>query len=589
MLAIRRVGGYVGKDKGSLILSVILIIFQTASMAMNPYIIGLAVTELTKNVMAMAKGVAGAGINFPYIKKVIILMLIFGAIVEVAAFFSNYLMTGVVQRTMLRLRCDLAKKINRLPMSFFDQHLQGDLLSRVTNDVDSISTAMQQCFLQLISSTLNILFSIVMMFVISFAIGWVGVLLIPLSILAIRFWVGKSQNSFQDLQDALGDMTSIVQETYEGFAVVKLYDKEEDYETLFEQTNDRLAKAAKKGNTLAGFSNPTVGALVNIAYISIIVFGSSFVFAGKMTVGNLQATSQYVWQIFSPLSQIAQLMPPLQIAIASTVRVFSILDEPEERVETETIRLPEHVKGAVSFEDVRFGYTPNKMVIDGFSLDVEPGKTVAIVGPTGVGKTTIANLLERFYELDSGHIRIDGIDTAEMTRTQLRSLIGVVPQDPWLFHGTIEENLRFGKLDADYEEIVDAAYSANVDGYIRRLDHGYESMINSEASNISQGQKQLMTIARAILEDPPILILDEATSSIDTRLELLIQETMNEVMKGRTSFVIAHRLSTIRDADIILVMREGNIAEQGRHEELLAQGGYYADLYNSQFGGAMVE
>lgn len=589
MISLRRLFGYTGKDKPKLVLSIILIIVATATMALNPYFIGLVITELSQNVMDIANGVSGAAINFPYILRMIVVLLIFSTIVQLTFFFSNYVMTGVVQKTMLRLRNELAEKLNRLPMAFFDGHLQGDLLSRVTNDVDTIAMAMQQSILQLVMSIFNIGFSVVMMFVISIKLALVGVAIIPLCFAIIAFWTRRSQKSFQALQDELGDMSSIVQETFNGFSVVKLYGKEEDYSQAFEQTNQRLAAAGRRATLMSGLSNPTVGSMINMGYIVMSMWGASMVFAGQLSIGNLQAVAQYLWQIFSPISQIAQLMAPLQAAAASVVRVFDILDEKEESQDVEKLLLPKHIRGEVQFDDIHFGYTPDRAVIDGFSLDVQPGQTIAIVGPTGVGKTTIANLLLRFYELDSGHIKIDGIDIADMTRQQLRSLIGVVPQDPWLYHASIEENLRFGKLEADHQEIVEAAHTANVDSYIRRLEQGYDTMLNAEASNISQGQKQLMTIARALIADPPIMILDEATSSVDTRLELLIQRTMQKAMKGRTSFVIAHRLSTIREADIILVMQDGNIAEQGQHNELLARGGYYASLYNSQFGGGMTE
>ena len=589
MISLRRLFGYTGKDKPKLVLSIILIIVATATMALNPYFIGLVITELSQNVMDIANGVSGAAINFPYILRMIVVLLIFSTIVQLTFFFSNYVMTGVVQKTMLRLRNELAEKLNRLPMAFFDGHLQGDLLSRVTNDVDTIAMAMQQSILQLVMSIFNIGFSVVMMFVISIKLALVGVAIIPLCFAIIAFWTRRSQKSFQALQDELGDMSSIVQETFNGFSVVKLYGKEEDYSQAFEQTNQRLAAAGRRATLMSGLSNPTVGSMINMGYIVMSMWGASMVFAGQLSIGNLQAVAQYLWQIFSPISQIAQLMAPLQAAAASVVRVFDILDEKEESQDVEKLLLPKHIRGEVQFDDIHFGYTPDRAVIDGFSLDVQPGQTIAIVGPTGVGKTTIANLLLRFYELDSGHIKIDGIDIADMTRQQLRSLIGVVPQDPWLYHANIEENLRFGKLEADHQEIVEAAHTANVDSYIRRLEQGYDTMLNAEASNISQGQKQLMTIARALIADPPIMILDEATSSVDTRLELLIQRTMQKAMKGRTSFVIAHRLSTIREADIILVMQDGNIAEQGQHNELLARGGYYASLYNSQFGGGMTE
>ena len=589
LLSMRRLFRYVGKDKPKLFVALALTLMQTASMALNPFLIGLVMTELYQNIQDIYAGVAGAAINFSYVFRVIVVIMLFSTVVQGAAFLSNFILTGVVQQTSRCLRADLAEKLNRLPMSFFDSHFQGDLLSRMTNDVDSISMAMQQSMLSLVMSVLSILFSVIMMFVISIKLGLIGLVIVPLSALMIMHWTRRSQQHFQKLQDDLGDMSSIVQETFTGFDVVKLYDKEEDYTQAFAEANGRLAAAGLRASMLSGFSNPTAGSLINIGYIAMSMIGAGMVLTNKLTVGSLQAATQYLWQVFSPISQIAQLMPPIQAAAASTVRVFSILDEKEERPETQTLVLPERVEGRVSFKDLRFGYTPDRMVIDGFSLDVEPGQTIAIVGPTGVGKTTIANLLQRFYEWESGSICIDGIDIQQMTRQQLRSLIGVVPQDPWLYHATIEENLRFGKLDATHEQIVEAANVSNVDSYIRRLENGYQTMLNSETSNISQGQKQLMTIARAILSDPPLLILDEATSSVDTRLELLIQRTMRQAMEGRTSFVIAHRLSTIREADVILVMRDGNIAEQGRHEELLAKNGYYADLYNSQFGGSLPE
>lgn len=582
--AIRQLGGYLSREKGWLIFAIVLTIIQTAFIALNPFFIGLVINELSRNVMDIAANVPGAAVNLPYVAKMIAVMLAFAFAVEISAFFANFVMTDAVQRAMLHLRNDLVKKLNHLPMRFFDQNRQGDLLSRVTNDVDAISGALQQSILQVISSIFSILFSIVMMFLIFPRLAGIGLIILALSGVVLVVLVRRSQKQFQILQDQLGEMSALVQESYSGFSVIKLYNKEDDYVDAFAEVNDKLAAAAVRANITSGMTNPMVGAFVNFGYLATAVVGAGYVFNGALAIGSLQSMSQYVWQIAQPISQIAQLTGALQSAAASTVRVFDILNSQEEQADLFKDNLPAHNPGQVSFENLRFGYTKDKPVLNGLNLDLKSGQTVAIVGPTGVGKTTITNLLLRFYEIWDGSIRIDGRDIRDMTRAQLRSLIGIVPQDPWLYHTSIAENIRFGKLDADEGEIERAARNANVDDYIRHLPEGYETIMDAEAGNISQGQKQLITIARALISNPRILVLDEATSSVDTRIELLIQETMQEIMKGRTSFVIAHRLSTIREADVILMMKDGNVAEQGTHRELMERRGAYYDLYASQFG-----
>lgn len=556
------------------------VLFTVGSVGLNvllPYVTGLPTTEILGNVLR------GEGVNFPYIMKTIVAILVITVLYSGAQYFSVVLMTKVVQGSMKDLRRDIAEKINRLPVSYFDTHQQGEVLSRVTNDVDALSNAMQQSFIAIVTALLGIVMAVTMMFVLNWQMALMSILMIPASLFISRYIVSKSQKYFQGQQNALGDLNGYVTEHMTGFNVLKLYGREKETLDGFKEVSHRLSRYGFKSAFISGLMMPLVQLTSYLAYIAVAVSGSFFIIAGTLTVGNLQAFIQYIWQVNQPMGQITQLAAVLQSASASTTRIFEILDEQEERLNDVDEPLPATIEGHVVFDHVAFSYDPAKPLIKDLSFEVLPGQTVAIVGPTGAGKTTLINLLMRFYDVNSGAIKIDGIETQRMNRSDVREIFGMVLQDAWLYHDSIGENIRFGKLDATDYEVVDAAKTANVHHFIKTMPKGYEMEIDEEASNVSLGQKQLLTIARAVISDPKILILDEATSSVDTRLEALIQKAMTRVMKGRTSFVIAHRLSTIRDADLILVMNQGEIIEQGTHQSLLAQGGFYEQLYNSQF------
>lgn len=583
LVAIRRIWSYVKPYKKGFFLAISLTIVCMLMNALQPYIIGLALTELGMNVADMLKGVPGASVNFSYVRQIIYVMIGVAGIYQITLYVSSYVMTNVVQNTMYDLREEIEGKINRLPVSYFDRNQQGNILSRVTNDVDAISNAMQQSLIQIVNSIMGIIFAIAMMLYLSVPLALVILIMIPSSYLISKVVIRKSQPYFVEQQNALGAMNGHVQESFTGFSEIKLYGKEQDKLEEFKVINQRLNTYGFKAAFVSGIMSPLIGFVSNLVYFGVAMIGGFFVIQGALSLGNLQAFTQYIWQINQPLSQITQLSGVLQSAAAAIGRVFEILDEPEEKPDTVQVALPEPVFGNVEFENVTFGYTKENTLIKNLNVTVKMGQKVAIVGPTGAGKTTLINLLMRFYDVDSGAIKIDGIDTKTMARKDVRAQFGMVLQDAWLYSGTIADNIRFGKLDATEYEVVDAAKTANVDHFIRTLPDGYNMVLNQEASNVSLGQKQLLTIARAIISNPKILILDEATSSVDTRLEALIQKAMEKVMDGRTSFVIAHRLSTIRDADLILVMNQGEIVEQGNHQELLSKGGFYEKLYNSQF------
>lgn len=575
--SIRRLGKYISPYKGTFILVIFFTVLTVTFNAAMPYVSGLPTTEISKNIAE------GERLNFPYIIQCLIWILVVGVGYCVAQFLSGYLMTNVVQHSMRDLRKDIDEKINRLPVSYFDKNQQGNILSRVTNDVDAVSNAMQQSFINIVSAILGIVMALAMMFYINWLMALISIIMIPLSIIISKTIVGISQKYFQGMQNALGDLNGYVQENMTGFSVLKLYGREKETLDGFKSVNHNLNNFGFKASFISGLMLPLVQMTAYGTYIGMAVLGSYYVITGVIVVGQLQAFIQYIWQISQPMGNITQLSAALQSASAATKRVFEILDEPEEELNAHDIPLPETVQGSVEFDNVSFSYTPEKPLIRKLNFNVHAGQTVAIVGPTGAGKTTLINLLMRFYDVNEGAIKIDGIDTKKMDRSDVRSVFGMVLQDAWLYEGTIADNIRFGKLDATDYEVVDAAKTANVDHFIRTMPGGYEMEINSEGDNVSLGQKQLLTIARAIISNPRILILDEATSSVDTRLEALIQKAMDRVMEGRTSFVIAHRLSTIREADLILVMNQGEIIEKGTHEELLAQGGFYEKLYNSQF------
>lgn len=575
--SIKRLSVYVAPYKSTFFLVLLFTLLTVAFNAAMPYVSGLPVTEIKNNITNQEP------VNFAFIKTCLLWIFLIGVGYCISQFLSGYLMTIVVQYAMRDLRKDIDQKINRLPVAYFDRNQQGDILSRVTNDVDALSNAMQQSFISIIAAVLGIITAVAMMFYINWMMACITLLMIPLSLWISRTVVKYSQAYFQQMQDALGKLNGFVQENMTGFSVLKLYGREEQTLEGFKKVNHQLNKFGFKASFLSGLMLPLVQMVAYGSYISMAIFGSYLVIVGAIALGQLQAFIQYIWQVSQPMGNLTQLSAALQSASAATKRIFEILDEPEEVQNAQDVKLKEPIQGQVVFDQVAFSYDPKKPLIRQLNFTVESGQTVAIVGPTGAGKTTLINLLMRFYDVDEGAIKIDGVDTKTMSRSDVRALFGMVLQDAWLYPGSITDNIRFGKLDATDYEVVDAAKTANVDHFIRTMPDGYEMQINAEADNISLGQKQLLTIARAVISDPKILILDEATSSVDTRLEGLIQKAMDRVMKGRTSFVIAHRLSTIREADLILVMNQGEIIEQGTHETLLAQGGFYEKLYNSQF------
>ena len=577
-----RLWGYLRSYRFAVIFATLLKILSVVMSVIEPYILGLAITELTANLTDMAREVAGAQINAGYVGWVMIVYLFRGVLYELGSYYSNYFMTNAVQSMIEDMRNDLSKKINRIPVSYFDQHQFGDLLGRFTSDVETVSNALQQSFLQIVNAIFTLSLVIAMVLYLNLTLGLIVIASIPITFFGAQFIMKKSQPYFKEQADVLGALNGFVQENLSGFNVLKLYVREESSQEEFRDITRRLQQVGFKANFISGLMMPVLNAISDLTYLLVAVIGAIQVLAGRLTVGNMQAFVQYVWQINQPIQNLSQLAGTLQSAKSSLDRVFQVLDEPDE-VLGKNESLDKELTGQVSFNHVDFQYVEDKPLIRDFNLEVNPGEMVAIVGPTGAGKTTLINLLMRFYDVTKGAITVDGHDIRDLSRQDYRKQFGMVLQDAWLYEGTIKENLRFGNLDATDEEIVAAAKAANVDHFIRTLPGGYNMEMNQESSNISLGQKQLLTIARALLADPKILILDEATSSVDTRLELLIQKAMKNLMKGRTSFVIAHRLSTIQEADKILVLKEGQIIEQGNHESLLAAQGFYYDLYMSQF------
>lgn len=577
-----RLRSYLKVYKFAVAFAIFLKILSVVMSVVEPFVLGLAITELTNNLLDMAKGVAGAQINVSYVGWVMILYFVRAIFYEIGSYYSNYFMTNAVQATIRDLRDELSHKINRIPVSYFDKHQFGDLLGRFTSDVEAVSNALQQSFLQVINAVFTLVLVIVMVLVLNLQLGIIVVVSIPITYLSARFIVKKSQPYFKQQADALGAMNGFVQENLTGFNILKLYVREESSQEDFRQITQNLQKVGFKASFISGLMMPVLNVISDLTYLLLALLGGLQVIAGRLTVGNMQAFVQYVWQINQPIQNLTQLAGQLQSAKSSLDRIFQVLDESDE-VNDKTEKLDQDLTGQVSFKDVDFQYVADKPLIRNFNLEVKPGEMVAIVGPTGAGKTTLINLLMRFYDVTKGAIAVDGHDIRHLSRQDYRKQFGMVLQDAWLYEGTIKENLRFGNLQATDEEIVEAAKAVNVDHFIRTLPGGYNMEMNQESSNISLGQKQLLTIARALLANPKILILDEATSSVDTRLELLIQKAMKTLMQGRTSFVIAHRLSTIQEADKILVLKDGQIIEQGNHESLLADKGFYYDLYQSQF------
>ena len=577
-----RLWSYLQAYRFPLYLAIFLKIVSVIMSVLEPVVIGLAITELTKNTLDIMKGVEGARINVSYVGWVLVVYLLRGLIYELAAYYSNYFMTNAVQATVQDMRNEMTEKINRTSVSYFDKHQFGDLLGRFTSDVETVSNALQQSFLQVVNAVFTLALVIGTVLYLNLQLGTIVVITIPITFFGARFIMSKSQPYFKQQADALGTLNGFVQENLTGFNVLKLFGREDRSLDDFKEITEDLQKVGFKANFISGLMMPVLNGLSDLTYLIVAVLGGLQVLAGRLTIGNMQAFVQYVWQINQPIQNLTQLAGQLQSAKSSLDRIFQLMDEPDEANDATEV-LEGDLTGQVSFKHVDFQYVTDKPLIRDFNLEVNPGEMVAIVGPTGAGKSTIINLLMRFYDVTAGSISVDGHDIRNLSRQDYRKQFGMVLQDAWLFEGTIKENLRFGNLEATDEEIVEAAKAANVDHFIRTLPGGYNMEMNQESSNISLGQKQLLTIARALLADPKILILDEATSSVDTRLELLIQKAMKALMQGRTSFVIAHRLSTIQEADKILFLKDGQIIEQGNHESLLADKGFYYDLYNSQF------
>ena len=572
---------YIGSYKFAVLLVMIFAIGSTIFNVIGPKILGKATTEVFQG---LAAKIAGPGsIDFTRIGRILLFLLGLYALSAFLGFLQSYLMSGITQKVTFRMRKELSEKINRMPLGYFESRTYGEVLSRVTNDVDTLGQSMNQCVTQLITSVTTIIGVLVMMLSISPLMTLIALLILPLSTFLVGNIIKRSQKFFQSQQEYLGKVNGQVEEMFSGHNVVAAFNREERAIREFNEVNDQLYNSAWKSQFLSGLMQPLMTFVGNLGYVAVAILGGFLASAGTIQVGDIQSFIQYVKQFTQPITQLAQVSNMFQSMAAAAERVFEFLEEEEEEQGDSIPVAAEDLKGFVDFEHVRFGYQPDKIIINDFTAHVQPGQKVAIVGPTGAGKTTIIKLLMRFYDVNSGSIRVDGHDVREFQRSPLREAFGMVLQDTWLFKGTIMENIRYGRLDATDEEVIAAAKAAHAHRFIQTLPGGYQMELNEEASNVSQGQKQLITIARAILADNRILILDEATSSVDTRTEQLIQSAMDNLMKGRTSFVIAHRLSTIRDADIILVMKDGDIIEQGNHEELLAKGGFYANLYNSQF------
>ncbi|EEL99231.1 ABC transporter, permease/ATP-binding protein [Bacillus mycoides DSM 2048] len=567
----------------------VVILFAIGSAAftiVGPKILGNATTKLFEGLVSKVSGAPGAAIDFTYIGNIVILLLGLYILSTVFGIIQGYIISGVAQKVSYNFRKEIDEKINRMPLKYFDKTTHGEVLSRITNDVDTVSQTLNQSMSQIITSVITIIGVLIMMLSISWQMTLVALLILPVSMILIMAVVKRSQKYFKSQQEYLGHVNGQVEEIYSGHNIVKAFNKEEEEVKKFEKVNDTLYHSAWKSQFLSGMMMPIMTFIGNIGYVAVSILGGWLAVKRTIAVGDILAFVQYVRSFTQPIAQVAQIANVLQSTAAAAERVFEFLEEEEEVSEAENPVKLQKVQGQVTFQDVQFGYNPDKIIINNFSSNIKPGQKVAIVGPTGAGKTTIVKLLMRFYDINSGAICIDGHDIKDFTREDLRNMFGMVLQDTWLFNGSIMENIRYGRLDATDEEVIEAAKAAHVHNFVKTLPNKYQMELNEEASNVSQGQKQLLTIARALIADPKILILDEATSSIDTRTEVLIQKAMENLMEGRTSFIIAHRLSTIRDADLILVMKDGDIVEQGNHEELLKADGFYASLYNSQFEGA---
>jgi ATP-binding cassette subfamily B multidrug efflux pump len=572
---------YLGKYKVAVLIVILFAIGSTAANIAGPKILGQATTKLFEGVMAQLSGTGS--VDFTYIGRIILITLSLYLLSALFAYIQGWIMADVSTNIAYRFRRDISEKINRMPLKYFDTTTYGEVLSRITNDVDTVNQTLSQSLTQIITSVVTVIGVLVMMISISWLMTLVALIIVPLSMVVVSIIIRQSQKYFKEQQDYLGHVNGHVEEMYGGHIVMKAFNGEEKSIQKFDGYNNVLYDVAWKSQFLSGLMMPIMMFIGNLGYVAVAILGGYLAIQQAITVGDIQAFIQYVRSFTQPITQLANISNILQQTAAAAERVFEFLDESEEVVETVNPVILEKVEGNVEFRNVRFGYDPEKPVIKNFSAIAKPGQKVAIVGPTGAGKTTIVKLLMRFYDINDGSILVEGRDIRDFTRADLRKMFGMVLQDTWLYNGTIMENIRYGRPDATDEEVIAAAKAAHVDHFIHTLPDGYNMVLNEETSNISQGQKQLLTIARAVLADPSILILDEATSSVDTRTEILIQQAMDALMIGRTSFVIAHRLSTIRNADLILVMNEGDIVEQGTHEELLTRGGFYAELHNSQF------
>ena len=579
--SLKKLVKYMSVYKVQMLFVAVFAVCGTVFNIVGPKILGKATTEIFNGLVSKVSG--GSGMDFGKIGQILLITLGLYVVSALCSFIQGMIMTGISQKTTYRLRKDITEKVNRMPMDYFDTKPVGEVLSRVTNDVDTLGQSLNQSATQLITSVTTLIGVLVMMLSISPLMTVVALLILPISVGLISFVMKHSQKYFSGQQEYLGNVNGQVEEVYSGHNVIKAFNKEDDVIREFDRTNDKLYESAWKSQFFSGMMMPVMQFVGNLGYVGVAILGGFLAIKKTIEVGDIQSFIQYVRNFTQPIQQVAQVTNMLQLAAASSERVFEFLEEKEEDQTVEHPVSVEGLHGNVQFENVHFGYNPEKIIINDFSANVKEGQKIAIVGPTGAGKTTMIKLLMRFYDVNSGSIKIDGHDVRDFNRSELREMFGMVLQDTWLFHGTIMDNIRYGKLDATEEEVIQAAKAAHVHRFVQTLPGGYQMEINEEATNISQGQKQLLTIARAILADPKILILDEATSSVDTRTEVRIQKAMDNLMKGRTSFVIAHRLSTIRDADLILVMKDGDIIEQGTHTQLLAQNGFCAELYNSQF------
>ena len=572
---------YLSQYKIALIIVLIFAIGGTIFTIVGPKILGNATTEIFNGLISKLSG--GAGIDFGAIGTILLTLLGLYLLSALFSFIQGFVMTGVAQKLTFRLRSDLITKINRLPMRYFDKRTHGEVLSIITNDIDTLSQNLNQSITQIITSICTIIGILIMMFTISWEMTLVSLIILRVASLIVGFIVKKSQKYFQRQQAYLGHVNGQVEEIYGGHDIVKAFNGEEKAIKAFRKENEELYRSGWKSQFLSGLMHPLMNFIGNVGYVAVAILGGYFAIQGKITVGNIQSFIQYNKQFTQPIAQIAQISSMLQSMVAAAERVFTFLEEPEEIQDIENAKSTQGLNGNVTFDHVHFGYDEDKTIINDFNAQIKDGQKIAIVGPTGAGKTTMVKLLMRFYDVNSGAILVDGINVKDFNRGDLRKMFGMVLQDTWLFGGTIKDNIKYGKPDATDTQVIEAAKAAHVHHFIKTLPNAYDMVLNEESSNVSAGQKQLLTIARVILADPKILILDEATSSIDTRTEIQIQSAMDNLMKGRTSFIIAHRLSTIKNADLILVMDHGDIVEQGTHEELLTKNGFYANLYNSQF------